>query len=105
MNIRVSYRVLLTIVVISGALLSLLLSHSVLADTQKVIVTKAPLVIETQVKGSQEQPNVIYILPWQNIKSPIKVDGGKQTIILPNFEPVNPKKFKQHVSRFYQQKK
>ena len=65
------------------------------------IVNRAPLVIESQVKGSQEQPNVIYIMPWQGIENPVIIEGGKQKINMPHFKPINPKAFKQQSSNFY----
>ena len=62
---------------------------------------KDPLVIESQVKGSQEQPKVIYVMPWQNIENPIIIEGNNQKIILPDFKPINPKTFKKQSMHFY----
>ncbi len=70
-------------------------------QAQKVNTVKTPLVIESQVKGSQEQPNVIYIMPWQGINNPILIEGHNQKIITPNFKPINPKIFKQQAEHFY----
>lgn len=64
-------------------------------------LNKEPLVIETQVKGSQEQPNVIYIMPWQGIESPVIIEGNNAKITLPNFAPINPKVFKKQAKTFY----
>lgn len=76
---------------------------AVAMEAKKVnLSTKAPLVIKSQVKGSQEQPNVIYIMPWQGIENPISIEGTKQKIVLPNFKPINPKSFKQQARLFYQ---
>jgi hypothetical protein len=61
----------------------------------------SPLVIESQVKGSQEQPNVIYIMPWQGIENSLTIEGGKQKINMPNFKPINPKSFKKQSVLFY----
>lgn len=84
------------------------MSFTVVATETEIIegkktnsLTKAPLVIKSQVKGSQEQPNVIYIMPWQGIENPISIEGNKQKIVLPNFKPINPKSFKQQASLFY----
>lgn len=63
-------------------------------------VKAAPLVIQSQVKGSQEQPNVIYIMPWQGVNQVIEVKGKTRTISLPNFKPINPKVFKEQVRSF-----
>jgi hypothetical protein len=70
-------------------------------NSQIVNSQKKPLIIESQVKGSQEQPNVIYIMPWQGIAEPIIIEGNKQKIALPNFKPINPKAFKKQASLFY----
>lgn len=64
---------------------------------------QTPLVIKSQVKGSQEQPNVIYIMPWQGIENPISIDGDTQKIVLPHFKPINPKSFKQQVRLFHKE--
>lgn len=63
----------------------------------------APLIIQSQVKGSQEQPNVIYIMPWQGVDQVIAVKGKTRTIKLPHFKPINPKVFKEQV-RFFANK-
>jgi hypothetical protein len=63
----------------------------------------SPLIIQSQVKGSQEQPNVIYILPWQGVDQVIEVKGKTRTIKLPHFKPINPKVFKEQV-RFFANK-
>ena len=62
------------------------------------------LVIQSQVKGSQEQPNVIYIMPWQGVDKVIEVKGKERTINLPHFKPINPRAFKEQV-RFFSNKK
>ena len=64
------------------------------------IVNRAPLVIESQVKGSQEQPNVIYIMPWQGVDEVIEVKGKQRTIKLPHFNPINPRDFREQVRTF-----
>ncbi len=62
---------------------------------------QAPVVIETQVKGSQEQPTVIYILPWQGIDTPIIIEGEHAKIAMPNFKPINPKQFKKQATQLH----
>ena len=78
------------------------------ASNNKVSTNKvskaAPLIIQSQVKGSQEQPNVIYIMPWQGVDQVIEVKGKARTIKLPNFQPINPRAFKEQV-RFFANKK
>ena len=63
--------------------------------------SKTPLVIESQVKGSQEQPNVIYIMPWQGISTPLIVVGNKPKVTLPSFQPIKPTVFKRQSAIFY----
>jgi len=74
------------------------------ATTEKIATAnQAPLVIKSQVKGSQEQPNVIYIMPWQGIENPISIDGDTQKIVLPHFKPINPKSFKKQARLFHKE--
>ena len=72
-----------------------------ITTAKKHSAKKAPLVIKSQVKGSQEQPNVIYIMPWQGIENPIRIEGNTQKIVLPHFKPINPKTFKKQARLFY----
>jgi hypothetical protein len=60
----------------------------------------APLIIQSQVKGSQEQPKVIYIMPWQGVDEVIEVKGKQRTIKLPHFNPINPRDFREQVRTF-----
>lgn len=69
---------------------------------KKVSNNIKPVIIETQVQGSQEQPNVIYITPWQEVKTLVKIEDKKMSIFLPKFEPINPKHFKKKVHAYYQ---
>jgi len=69
---------------------------------QNKITNKKAIVIETRVTGSQEQPKVLYIMPWQGIKKPIKINGNKRVLVMPTFQPINPKEFKKQVSSYYQ---
>jgi hypothetical protein len=64
---------------------------------------KVPLVINSQVKGSQEQPNIIYIMPWQGIENPIRIEGNMDKISLPHFKPINPKLFRKQARLFYKE--
>lgn len=61
------------------------------------------LIIESQVKGSQEQPKVIYILPWQGVSKPITINKQQNKTVLPSFEPINPKEFRMQVSAFHRE--
>lgn len=56
-----------------------------------------PVLIESKVTGSQEQPKVLYIMPWQGITNPINVDNNDMKLALPQFKPINPKAFQQQV--------
>lgn len=59
------------------------------------------IIINSQIKGSQEQPRVLYIMPWQGIKKPIIMDGTKRALVMPKFHPINPKQFKQQVRDYH----
>ncbi len=61
------------------------------------------MTINSKIKGSQQQPKVLYIMPWQGIKTPIVVKGKTMNLTLPSFKPINPKVFKQQVSDFNKQ--
>lgn len=67
--------------------------------------TPASYVIETQVQGSQEQPKVIYITPWQELNSTLSIEDHELRIRLPAIAPVNPKVFKDNVNNYFQQQK
>jgi hypothetical protein len=85
-----------------------LLSVSALAvandDTEKQQAVKPesskPVVIQSQVTGSQEQPKVLYIMPWQGISNPIDINNKGMRLSLPEFRPINPKVFRQQVRDF-----
>ena len=66
----------------------------------QTVSAKEPVVIESQVTGTQEQPKVLYIMPWQGITNPIKIDGKAIQITLPQYKPINPKAFQQEVREF-----
>ena len=59
-----------------------------------------PVVIQSQVTGSQEQPKVLYIMPWQGINNPIDINNEGMRLTLPEFRPINPKLFRQQVRDF-----
>ena len=67
------------------------------------LVKRKTYVIKSQVQASQEQPNVIYITPWQELNAPIEIDPINESVVLPNFQPINPRKFRKNVKDFYQQ--
>jgi len=87
-----------------------LLSFQVVATEVEAITIKknnlskkVPLVINSQVKGSQEQPNIIYIMPWQGIENSIRIEGNMHKISLPHFKPINPKLFRKQARLFYKE--
>ena len=75
---------------------------SVKQEQVKPKVTKTPYVIETLVQGSQEQPNVIYITPWQENEKAVSIQGQSLHVSLPQLAPVNPKNFKKQLNNYYQ---
>ena len=88
----------------------LILSHSSVAqafdesEVKKVrkTPTKTQYIIETQVQGTQEQPNVIYITPWKENDKSVDVEGKILEVNLPKLLPVSPKKFKTLVKEYHQ---
>jgi hypothetical protein len=73
------------------------------ASTKKSSIKSRAVFIESQVKGSQEQPNVIYVMPWRGIEHPVEINANQQHIVLPKFSPINPKVFRKQVKIYYQQ--
>lgn len=72
------------------------------AKVLKKKATKTPYIIETLVQGSQEQPNVIYITPWQENGRAVRIKGQSLHVSLPQLAPVNPKIFKKQLHSYYQ---
>jgi hypothetical protein len=62
--------------------------------------TQQILTIESKVTGSQEQPKVLYIMPWQGITNPITIKDKEVQLTMPKFQPINPKMFKKEVRDF-----
>ena len=71
--------------------------------TPKKAAKQGVYVIETQVQGTQEQPNVIYITPWQENKTAVNVNKKTLQIALPVLEPITPKMFKKQLQNYHQQ--
>jgi hypothetical protein len=67
-------------------------------------ITKTSYVIETRVQGSQEQPKVIYIMPWQENDEAVSIQEQLLQVSLPQLAPVNPKHFKNKLTTYYQKK-
>ncbi len=59
------------------------------------------LIIESQVSGSQEQPKVIYIMPWQGINEAITLDDRPNKLDMPKLHLINPKQFKLQTRPLY----
>ena len=87
--------------------------HAEEVETQKTVLptlkiqektkqTKTPYIIETRVQGSQEQPNVIYITPWQENEKAVSIQGQSLRVLLPQLAPINPKYFKKQLINYYQ---
>jgi hypothetical protein len=56
--------------------------------------------IESKITGSQEQPKVLYIMPWQGNTNQITITDKEMQLTLPSFKPIHPKAFKQEVRNF-----
>ena len=88
--------------IILSALLSLLMLNPLNVvqaeeDIEKAESTKKSmgnsqkrLTIESKITGSQEQPKVLYIMPWQGITNPITIKDKEMQLTLPNFKPIHP---------------
>ncbi len=79
-----------------------------LAKQESTVKDKAnqpTYVIKTLVQGSQEQPNVIYITPWQENEKAINIQGQSLQVSLPKPIPVTPKAFKKKIRAFHQKQK
>ena len=68
-------------------------------------ITKTPYVIETLVQGSQEQPKVIYIMPWQDNNKAVSIQEQSLQVLLPLLVPINPKQFKNKLANYYQKQR
>jgi len=91
-----------TVLCMSG-LLFFVGSSAVFAQNEVAQPSQKTVTIESTVKGSQEQPKVLYIMPWQGISQPITVKNKEIHLTLPNFKPINPKHFRQEVRDFARQ--
>ena len=87
--------------------------HAEEVETQKTVLptlkipektkqTNTLYIIETRVQGSQEQPNVIYITPWQENEKAVSIQGQSLRVLLPQLAPINPKHFKKQLINYYQ---
>jgi hypothetical protein len=83
-----------------SAMVLLVGSAQVVANDAPATQANKPVVIESQVTGSQEQPKVLYIMPWQGITTPIEINNKDMRLTLPEFKPINPKAFRQQVRDF-----
>lgn len=68
-------------------------------------ISKTPYVIETLVQGSQEQPKVIYVMPWQENNKAVSIQEQSLEVSLPQLAPINPKRFKNKLANYYQKQK
>ncbi|NQZ87359.1 MAG: hypothetical protein HRT54_07235 [Colwellia sp.] len=75
-------------------------AEEVKLDNTASKTAKKTLIIESKVTGSQEQPKVLYIMPWQGIANPISIKDKKTQLAMPEFKPINPKLFRQEVREF-----
>jgi hypothetical protein len=80
----------------------LVLSFSSLSE-EKGRSKKTTYIIETLVEGSQEQPNVIYITPWQENEQAINIHKPLLEISLPKAVPIVPKAFNKKLNIYNKQ--
>ncbi|MCL1043801.1 hypothetical protein BCU94_04765 [Shewanella sp. 10N.286.52.C2] len=95
-----TYRVNAAVIAVMTLLLLSVISIGQLNAAETVSTANKPVLIESKVTGTQEQPKVLYIMPWQGITNPVAIQDNNMQIILPQFKPINPKKFQQEVRDF-----
>ncbi len=80
---------------LKALVLSIVLSHNAIAQNQSID-------LESTFKGNQEQPKVLYIVPWQKIDAPEAYYQPLESLINENFELLDRDEFRREV-RFYDQ--
>lgn len=80
---------------LKALVLSLVLSQNAIAQNQTID-------LESTFKGNQEQPKVLYIVPWQKIDAPEAYYQPLESLINENFELLDRDEFRREV-RFYDQ--
>jgi hypothetical protein len=80
---------------LKALVLSLVFSQSAIAQNQSID-------LESTFKGNQEQPKVLYIVPWQKIDAPEAYYQPLESLINENFELLDRDEFRREV-RFYDQ--
>ena len=83
------------LVPLEALVLSIVLSHNAIAQNQSID-------LESTFKGNQEQPKVLYIVPWQKIDAPEAYYQPLESLINENFELLDRDEFRREV-RFYDQ--
>ena len=83
------------IFVFQALVLSLVFSQNAIAQNQSID-------LESTFKGNQEQPKVLYIVPWQKIDAPEAYCQPLESLINENFELLDRDEFRREV-RFYDQ--
>ncbi|WP_153912800.1 hypothetical protein [Shewanella sp. TC10] len=95
-----TYRVNAVVIAVMALLLISVISIGQLNAAETISTANKPLLIESKVTGTQEQPKVLYIMPWQGITNPIAIQDKNMQITLPEFRPINPKHFQKEVREF-----
>ena len=80
---------------LKALVLSIVLSHNAIAQNQSID-------LESTFKGNQEQPKVLYKVPWQKIDAPEAYYQPLESLINENFELLDRDEFRREV-RFYDQ--
>lgn len=73
-----------------------------LSSSYRVHAQSNTLELESTFKGNQEQPKVLYIVPWQKIAAPDAFYRPLQSLVEESFELVDRDEFKRELS-FHQQ--
>lgn len=72
-------------------LLGILFANSIFVNN--IIAEEAQVILRSTVVGNQEQPKVLYIVPWQQAGSPELVYRPVQTLVDGVFEKVDREAF------------
>lgn len=71
---------------------------AILALASNVVLAQNTLELESTFKGNQEQPTVLYIVPWKAIKAPAAAYQPLENIIKENYALLDRDEFRREVN-------
>jgi len=75
----------------------LILIIGLLVNTSSVFAQNKTIELESTFKGNQEQPKVLYIVPWQKISAPEAFYQPLESLIDESFELLDRDEFKRSI--------